>query len=80
MKDIYLVKPQGERVPICHQKPLSNIKFGVINKLWFLCKDGTLCEVLQCIVLHCIYCYAFYQIIIGLGKLYGFMINQSLSN
>ena len=27
-----LIEPQSERVPVCHQEPLANVKLGVIDQ------------------------------------------------
>lgn len=29
-----LVEPDGERVPVSHQKPLADVKLGVVDQQW----------------------------------------------
>ena len=35
----YPIKPYRQRIPICYQKPLTNIKFRVVYQEWAFCKS-----------------------------------------
>ena len=36
-----LVEPQSERIPVCHQKPLTDVKLGIVHQQWTLWDKNT---------------------------------------